>query len=112
MIGVYPVLRRSDTASLSRFEELEPRIVVLQHLGLLQASSRPVLERLAADISELGISAGTTIIREHDVADAFYVVRAGVNSRCSSGIGTSTTCTLAIGSGRSACLRACREPRP
>jgi MFS family permease len=77
VIGVYPVLRRSDTASTSRFEELEPRIVVLQHLGLLQATSRPVLERLAADISELGISAGTTIIREHDVADAFYVVRAG-----------------------------------
>jgi hypothetical protein len=77
VIGVYPVLRRSDNASTSRFEELEPRIVVLQHLGLLQASSRPVLERLAADISELGISAGTTIIREHDVADAFYVVRAG-----------------------------------
>jgi hypothetical protein len=77
VIGVYPVLRRSDTASISRFEELEPRIVVLQHLGLLQATSRPVLERLAADISELGISAGTTIIREHDVADAFYVVRAG-----------------------------------
>jgi MFS family permease len=77
VIGVYPVLRRSDTKSTSRFEELEPRIVVLQSLGLLQASSRPVLERLAADISELGISAGTTIIREHDVADAFYVVRAG-----------------------------------
>jgi MFS family permease len=77
VIGVYPVLRRSDTASTSRFDELEPRIVVLQHLGLLQATSRPVLERLAADISELGISAGTTIIREHDVADAFYVVRAG-----------------------------------
>ena len=77
VIGVYPVLRRSDTASTSRFEELEPRIVVLEHLGLLQASSRPVLERLAADVSELGISAGTTIIAEHDVADAFYVVRAG-----------------------------------
>jgi hypothetical protein len=77
VIGVYPVLRRSDTASTSRFEELEPRIVVLQHLGLLQASSRPVLERLAADVSELGIPAGTTIITEHDVADAFYVVREG-----------------------------------
>jgi hypothetical protein len=77
VIGVYPVLRRSDSASTSRFEELEPRIVVLEHLGLLQATSRPVLERLAADISELGIAAGTTIIREHDAADAFYVVRAG-----------------------------------
>jgi len=77
VIGVYPVLRRSDSASTSRFEELEPRIVVLQHLGLLQASSRPVLERLAADVSELGIPAGTTIIAEHDLADAFYVVREG-----------------------------------
>ena len=77
VIGVYPVLRRSDTASTSRFEELEPRIVVLEHLGLLQATSRPVLERLAADVSELGIPAGTTIIAEHSVADAFYVVREG-----------------------------------
>jgi CRP-like cAMP-binding protein len=73
----YPVLRRSDRQMSDRLDELGPRIAVLESLGLLHASSRPVLERLAADITEVQVPAGTTVITEGGTSDAFYIVRSG-----------------------------------
>ena len=52
-------------------------MAVLEHLGLLEATSRPVLERLAADVTESEVPAGTTVIAQHDPSDAFYVVLSG-----------------------------------
>jgi hypothetical protein len=77
VLAAYPLLRRSDTQTTARFEQLGPRIAVLESLGLLQATSRPVLERLATDITELTVPAGTAVVVEHDAADAFYIVRSG-----------------------------------
>jgi hypothetical protein len=75
--GAYPLLRRSDARITRRLDQLGPRIAALERLGLLQATSRPVLERLAADATEVQVPAGTEVISEHDAADAFYVVRSG-----------------------------------
>lgn len=77
VLACYPALRRADKRMSERVKELGPRIAVLEPLGLLQASSRPVLERLAADMTELEVPAATTVVAEGDVADAFYVVRSG-----------------------------------
>jgi len=77
VIACYPALRRADRRMSDRLDELGPRIAVLEPLGLLQASSRPVLERLAADMTERDVPAGVTVIAEGDRADAFYVVRSG-----------------------------------
>jgi hypothetical protein len=77
VICCYPVLRRADKRTSRRLEELGPRIAVLEPLGLLQASSRPVLERLAANTTEIQVPADTTVIAENDPSDAFYVVRSG-----------------------------------
>jgi hypothetical protein len=73
----FPSIRRFDSRSAERFAELRPRIAVLEKLGLLQATSRPVLERLAADMTEIAVPAGTDVIVQGDVAEAFYVVRSG-----------------------------------
>jgi hypothetical protein len=73
----YPKLRRCDTAMSARLEELGPRIAILEQLGLLQASSRPVLERLATDMNEVQVTGGTVVVRQDELADAFYVVKSG-----------------------------------
>jgi MFS family permease len=77
VLAAYPQLRRCDRRMTQRLEELGPRISVLESLGLLQATSRPVLERLAADVVEYTVLAGTTVIVEGDPAEAFYVVQSG-----------------------------------
>jgi hypothetical protein len=77
VLGVYPQLRRCDDLMTDRLEQLGPRIAVLQPLGLLQATSRPVLERLAADVTEVSVPARKTVIAEQDQSDAFYIVLSG-----------------------------------
>ena len=77
MLGLYPRLREYDVRMSQRLEELGPRIAVLEPLGLLHATSRPVLERLAADVTEVRAAPGSTIITADDPADAFYVVLSG-----------------------------------
>jgi hypothetical protein len=73
----YPALRLNDRQTSLRLAELGPRIAVLEPLGLLQATSRPVLERLAAAVTELSIPADTVVVTEGEIADAFYVVLSG-----------------------------------
>jgi CRP-like cAMP-binding protein len=83
-----PWLRRMDQQNVARLAELEPRVLALGRLGLFAEASRPVLERLATASIETGVPAGTIMIREGDVADAFYALLDGQMSVRSVGDGT------------------------
>ena len=79
-----PYLRRMDTTNVARLAAIEPRVHVLERLGILTEASRPMLERMAADAEDLEVPAGTVVIQEGDEADAFYVLldgEVGVRSR-------------------------------
>jgi MFS family permease len=73
----YPALARMDRASAVRTAVLSTRVAVLEETGLFAAAPRPVLERLAAESSEVASSGGEALIREGDPADALYVLRTG-----------------------------------
>jgi CRP-like cAMP-binding protein len=72
-----PALRRTDLQSASRASELEPRVALLESLGLFAGASRPVLERLAAAAITETYAPATAIVREGDPADALYVLADG-----------------------------------
>jgi CRP-like cAMP-binding protein len=79
-----PFLRRMDAMNVARLASVEPRIQVLERLGILTEASRPMLERMATDAEEVEAPAGTVVIREGDEADAFYVLldgQVGVRAR-------------------------------
>jgi predicted MFS family arabinose efflux permease len=73
----YPALVRIDRAAAAGVAELAPRVAVLEQLGIFAAATRPVLERLAASLSEITVPAGTAIVREGEEADALYVLVSG-----------------------------------
>jgi len=73
----YPWLHRMDQAAVRRLAELAPRLRVLEPLGIFAAGSRAALERLASACTETTATAGQVIIREGEVADAFYVLLSG-----------------------------------
>jgi len=66
-----------DAMNVARLAAVEPRVQVLERLGILTEASRPMLERMAADAEEVEVPAGTVVIREGDEADAFYVLLDG-----------------------------------
>ena len=73
-----------DDANVASVAALEPRIDALGRLGIFAEAGRPVLERLARTAVEQEVPAGTTVLREGDEADAFYVLlegEMGVRSR-------------------------------
>jgi len=72
-----PWLRKMDQANVAQLAALEPRILALGRLGIFAEASRPILEKLAAESVESEVPAGTTLIREGDEADAFYVLLEG-----------------------------------
>ena len=79
-----PWLRRMDAQNVVRLAVIEPRVLVLERLGILTEASRPMLERLAAEAEDVEVPAGTVVIREGDEADAFYVLvdgEVGVRAR-------------------------------
>jgi CRP-like cAMP-binding protein len=76
LLGV-PSLLRIDRDSAARLAELEPRIALLERLGIFASANRAVLERLAAECVPVGFSAGDVIVREGEEADALYVVVSG-----------------------------------
>jgi CRP-like cAMP-binding protein/predicted MFS family arabinose efflux permease len=79
-----PWLRRMDAQNVVRLAAIEPRVLVLERLGILTEASRPMLERLAAEAEDVEVPAGTVVIREGDEADAFYVLvdgEVGVRAR-------------------------------
>jgi MFS family permease len=73
-LGAYPSLRRLDARGRRRLADLEPRIAALEQVAIFDAASRPALERLAGEAREIGVPAGSAIIREGEPADAFYVL--------------------------------------
>jgi CRP-like cAMP-binding protein len=56
---------------------LAPKVAILEQLGIFATASRPVLERLAQDATEVEFGPASTIIREGDAADAIYVLVEG-----------------------------------
>jgi MFS family permease len=76
LIG-YPTLQAVDRETSARAAELEPRVVLLERLGIFAAASRPILERLATIAQEAAFSAGADILTEGDDADAVYVLSSG-----------------------------------
>jgi CRP-like cAMP-binding protein len=77
VLGGWPWLRRMDRTAILRLAELEPRIRVLEVLGIFAAAPRPVLERLAGAATEVEAPAGTVVIRQGETADALYVIASG-----------------------------------
>ena len=94
-LAAYPALTKLDRASAANTQLLAARAAVLEATGLFAASARPVLERLAAETSEIAVSAGEVLIREGDVADALYVLRSGAVEVDAGGV---TVATLTAGS--------------
>jgi Transmembrane secretion effector/Cyclic nucleotide-binding domain len=76
-LAVYPALARVDREAAAHTAVLARRAAVLEATGLFAAAPRPVLERLAAETREIAVSAGETLIRQGDRADALYVLRTG-----------------------------------
>ena len=87
LLGI-PWLRRMDNENVASVAALEPRIEALGRLGIFAEASRPVLERLARTAVESQVPAGTTLIREGEEADAFYVLLHGEMGVRSRGEGT------------------------
>ena len=73
----YPALARVDGESAARLEALAPRVALLEGIGMFEAASRPVLERLAAALTELAVAAGTAIVREGEASDALFILVEG-----------------------------------
>ncbi|HEX8975649.1 MAG TPA: MFS transporter [Solirubrobacteraceae bacterium] len=73
----YPALQAVDRDTAARVGELEPRVALLEGLGIFAAASRPILERLATVAEPATFSPGETIIREGEAADAVYVLSTG-----------------------------------
>lgn len=76
-VGAYPALRRLDRGNAKRLAALEPRVAVLEGLGIFAAATRSALERLAGAIVVEDVPGGATIVREGDPADALYVIVSG-----------------------------------
>jgi MFS family permease len=73
----YPSLAAIDRVAGERAAALAPRVAILEQLGFFASASRNVLERLAGLATEEQVSAGTSIVREGDPADALYVLADG-----------------------------------
>lgn len=76
MLG-FPALLAIDRRTAARAAELAPTVALLEQLDMFSSASRAVLERVAAAAHEVAFSAGTTIIREGEPADALYVLSRG-----------------------------------
>ena len=76
-LGAYPTLRRLDVRAQARIAGLEPRLAALEQVAIFESASRTALERLAAEAREVGVPAGSAIVREGQPADAFYVLIEG-----------------------------------
>lgn len=71
---IYPRLAVLDRVVSAQAEVLAPRVRVLEQLGIFAAASQNVLERLAKDVEEVVVEAGTPVVKEGDPADALYVL--------------------------------------
>src|SRR5262249_14454605 len=74
----YPRLRGLDERTSSRRDEFAPIVASLERVHILAAAPRPALERLASGARLGEAAAGSVVVREGAVADAFYVVVDGL----------------------------------
>lgn len=72
-----PILLRLDRATAAQADALAPRVAILERLDLFSAASRTSLEMLASSADEVVVAAGTAVVTEGDIADAFYAVVSG-----------------------------------
>ena len=77
MVVLYPKLVGIDRRVSARLAEIQPRIDLIEKLGIFAAASRPVVERLAGAVVEESFAAGDAIITEGAAADRFYVLKSG-----------------------------------
>jgi MFS family permease len=73
-LATYPTLARLDRRGQARLAGLAPRMTALEQVAIFGPASRAVLERLAAEAKEVTAYPGTTIVREGEPANAFYVL--------------------------------------
>jgi predicted MFS family arabinose efflux permease len=76
-VAGYPALRSIDRDTAARTAQLEPKVALLEGLGIFASASRPILERLAAAAETVEFKPGTVIVAEGDPADALYVLAEG-----------------------------------
>jgi len=76
VLAVQPLVVIGRVAA-ERRRTLAPRVAVLERLGILEGATSAALERIAADVEELSVRAGTLLIREGDDADDLFVGRRG-----------------------------------
>jgi MFS family permease len=77
VVGCYPMLAGMDREAVHLLQTLEPRIAVLQRLGIFASASRPVLERVARTGSDMLVEPGLPIVTEGEAADDLYVLLDG-----------------------------------
>jgi MFS family permease len=90
----YPRLRGLDERTSSRRDELAPSLASLERVQILATAPRPALERLASGARLGEAAAGSVVVREGAVADAFYVVVDGRLAVTSTGDGASAPVAL------------------
>ena len=73
----FPSLLAIDRGAAAKTAALEPRVAVLEGLGIFATASRNVLERLAGAATEAAFAAGTRIVVEGEQADVLYVLLEG-----------------------------------
>jgi hypothetical protein len=73
----FPALLAIDRQTAARTDALAPRIAVLEGLGIFATASRAILERLAADATEVTFEPAATIVREGEPALALFVLVEG-----------------------------------
>jgi MFS family permease len=74
--SVQPLTELGRLASIRR-RSLAPRVAELAKLGIFEGASQASLERIAAEIQERKVGAGTVVLAEGDVPDDLYVCLAG-----------------------------------
>ena len=83
--------RRLDTASRDVGQALAPAVDALHRSRAFFGLAQDRLERLAARAVEERVAAGTTVVRQGEPADAFFVLVDGV---CSAAVDGSTVATM------------------
>jgi MFS family permease len=72
-----PRARAIDRRTAERVAELEPRVELLERLGIFEAANRQTLEALATALTVERVGPGTVVIREGDEPDDLFVVVSG-----------------------------------
>jgi CRP-like cAMP-binding protein/MFS family permease len=72
-----PQLKSLDRASTARMRELAGRVETLGSLRIFEGAAPQVLESIASVMTWESVQAGTTVVREGEAADDFFVVLEG-----------------------------------